>query len=172
MWSSTDSFYCEKEPPVKPGDFHIIATQVYKPGSVLTAIYLVPRSLTGSSRLLEAVGQTLCFSTALLRIEFTAPQCSHGASALLPHFFTLTATRQIASSAVSLCCTCPGVTPGRHYLLSLPCGARTFLTCSLWACSRGCPTWLLNYCNLQNADCQISCKFLPERIYYKKAIDN
>ena len=34
------------------------ATQVYKPGSVLTAIYLAPRSLAGSSRLLEAVGQT------------------------------------------------------------------------------------------------------------------
>ena len=31
-----------------------------------------------------------CPSTALLRIEFTAPQCSHGASALLPHFFTMT----------------------------------------------------------------------------------
>ena len=37
----------------------LIATRVYKPGSVLTAIYLVPQSLTGSSRLLEAVGQTL-----------------------------------------------------------------------------------------------------------------
>ena len=45
----------------------LFATQVYKPGSVLTAIYLAPRSLTGSSRLLETVGQTICFSTALLR---------------------------------------------------------------------------------------------------------
>ena len=64
--------------------------QVYKPGSVLTAIYLVPQLLTGSSRLPGTVGSTICSSTALLRIEFTAPQCSHGASALLPHFFTMT----------------------------------------------------------------------------------
>ena len=31
--------------------------QVYKPGSVLTAIYLAPQLLAGSSRLLEAIGQ-------------------------------------------------------------------------------------------------------------------
>ena len=37
----------------------IAATQVCKPGSVLTAIYLVPQLLTGSSRLLEAVGRTI-----------------------------------------------------------------------------------------------------------------
>ena len=98
-------------------------TQVYKPGSVLTVIYLVLRLLVKSSRLLGTVGSTLCSSTALLRIEFTAPQCSHGASALLPHFFTMT-----GKPATSLCCTCPGVTPGGRYPLSLPFGARTFLT--------------------------------------------
>ena len=66
------------------------ATQVYKPGSVLTVIYLVSQLLAKSSRLPGTVGSTLCSSTALLRIEFTAPQCSHEASALLPHFFTMT----------------------------------------------------------------------------------
>ena len=30
--------------------------------------------------------------------------------------------------AVSLCCTFPGIAPGGRYPLSLPCGARTFLT--------------------------------------------
>ena len=74
-------------------------TQVCKPGSVLTAIYLVPQLLTGSSRLLGTVGPTYCSSTALLRIEFAAPQCLHEASALLPHFFTLTA---LAGSGISL----------------------------------------------------------------------
>ena len=38
-----------------------------KPGSVLTAIYLVPQSLTGSSRLLGTIGPITCPSTALLR---------------------------------------------------------------------------------------------------------
>ena len=33
--------------------------QVCKPGSVLTAIYLAPQLLTGSSRLLEAIGQII-----------------------------------------------------------------------------------------------------------------
>ena len=98
-------------------------TQVYKPGSVLTVIYLVLQLLAKSSRLPGTVGSTYCSSTALLRIEFTAPQCSHEASALLPHFFTMT-----GKPATSLCCTCPGVTPGGRYPLSLPFGARTFLT--------------------------------------------
>ena len=31
------------------------------------------------------------FKSADVAIEFTAPKCSHLASALLPHFFTLTA---------------------------------------------------------------------------------
>ena len=98
-------------------------TQVYKPGSVLTVIYLVLQLLTKSSRLPGTIGSIVCSSTALLRIEFTAPQCSHEASALLPHFFTMT-----GKPATSLCCTCPGVTPGGRYPLSLPFGARTFLT--------------------------------------------
>ena len=42
-------------------------TRACKPGSVLTAIYLAPQLLTGSSRLLGTVGQTHCPSTALLR---------------------------------------------------------------------------------------------------------
>ena len=43
------------------------ATQVCKPGSVLTAIYLAPGSLLGSSRLLGTIGPIACPSTALLR---------------------------------------------------------------------------------------------------------
>ena len=38
-----------------------LQTQVCKPGSVLTAIYLAPQLLTGSSRLLGTVGQTYVF---------------------------------------------------------------------------------------------------------------
>ena len=42
-------------------------TQVYKPGSVLTAIYLALRLPAGSSRLLGTAGSACCPSTALLR---------------------------------------------------------------------------------------------------------
>ena len=45
-----------KEAPPIGGAFYM--TQVYKPGSVLTAIYLAPQLLAGSSLLLEAVGPT------------------------------------------------------------------------------------------------------------------
>ena len=112
--------------------------QVYKPGSVLTAIYLALRLLAGSSRLLGTTGPVACPSTALLRIEFTPSKCLHQMSALLPHFFILTGTRP----AVIFCCTFPGVTPGGRYPLSLPYGARTFLIWGLSAPIRGCPTWL------------------------------
>ena len=54
----------KKAPPLRRCFF---TTQVYKPGSVLTAIYLAPRLLAGSSRLLGTIGQILRPSTALLR---------------------------------------------------------------------------------------------------------
>ena len=151
-----------KKAPLSGGAF-LVATQACKPGSVLTAIYLALRSRAGSSRLLGTAGSACCPSTALLRIEFTAPQCSHEASALLPHFFTMT-----GKPATSFCCTCPGVTPGGRYPLSLPCGARTFLIWGLSAPIRGCPAWSRKYCNPRMADCQTSCKFPGKGIYYKK----
>ncbi len=65
-----------------------VATRVCKPGSVLTAIYLAPRLLTGSSRLLEAVGQTIRFSTALLRdrVYIVKPMLPWAGWALTPPF--------------------------------------------------------------------------------------
>ena len=64
------------------------ATRVCKPGSVLTAIYLAPGSLPGSSRLLETVGQTICFSTALLqdRVYIVKPMLPWAEWALTPPF--------------------------------------------------------------------------------------
>ena len=85
-----------EEPPVlRGGSFFHKCDWVYKPGSVLTAIYLVVQLLTRSSRLLGTIGPILRSSTALLRIEFTALQCSHGAGALLPHLFTMTSRRRL-----------------------------------------------------------------------------
>ena len=72
------------------GSFSFWCDWVYKPGSVLTAIYLVAQLLTRSSRLLGTIGPIMRSSTALLRIEFTALQCSHGAGGLLHRLFTLT----------------------------------------------------------------------------------
>ena len=148
-----------KAPPKKA--VLLYATRVCKPGSVLTAIYLVPQLLTESSRLPGTVGQTMRSSTALLRdrVYIVEPMLPWAGWALTPPFHPY-------PTAVYLCCTCPEVTLGGRYPLSLPYEARTFLTCCLWACSRGCPTWLPTYCNPGIKDCQMSCKFLIKRIYY------
>ena len=75
---------------------------------------------------------------------------------------------QDRSWAVSLCCTCPEVTLGGRYPLSLPCGARTFLIRGLSACVRGCLTWSRKYCTPRKAKCQISLQILLKNsILYK-----
>ena len=139
------------------------ATRVCKPGSVLTAIYLALPLLAGSSRLLGTVGQTVCSSTALLRdrVYSVKPMLPWAGWALTPPFH-----HHRQKPAESLCCTCPEVTLGGRYPLSLPCGARTFLIRGLSACVRGCPTRLRKYCSAGRQKCQMSCKNFPECIYY------
>ena len=63
-------------------------TQVYKPGSVLTAIYLAPRLPAGSSRLLGTAGPAECPSTALLRdrVYIVKPVLPQAGWALTPPF--------------------------------------------------------------------------------------
>ena len=62
--------------------------QVYKPGSVLTAIYLAPQLLAGSSRLLGTAGSACCPSTALLRdrVYSVKPMLPWAGWALTPPF--------------------------------------------------------------------------------------
>ena len=143
---SLRSICVQKPPPVFRERF-FSATRVYKPGSVLTAIYLALRLLARSSRLLEAVGQTYCFSTALLRdrVYSVKPMLPWAGWALTPPFHPCRVDPGI-NTAVYFCCTCPEVTLGGRYPLSLPYEARTFLICSFSACIRGCPTWSRVYC--------------------------
>ncbi len=56
----------------------------------LTVIYLDAPLPMRSSHLLEAVGQTCCFPTVLLRIEFTATDCLQPSGELLPRLSILT----------------------------------------------------------------------------------
>ena len=127
----------------------------------MTAIYLDPGSLLGSSRLLGTVEQTSCPSTALLRdrVYIVEPMLPWAGCALTAPFHPccLTASSQ---AAVYLCCTCPGVTPGGRYPLSLLCGARTFLIWSLSASIRGCPARSRGYYTLKYPDRQISLQIL------------
>ena len=76
---------------------HIKRKRACKPGSVRDLLRVPERPsvcglplLAGSSRLPGTVGPTFCSSTALLRIEFTAPTCLHAAGELLPRLSTLT----------------------------------------------------------------------------------
>ena len=118
----------------------------------LTVIYLgVPlparSSHPGSGR------ASLCAPIpVLLRIEFTATDTSEPSGALLPHLSTLTAGQ--GPAAVSLCCTFPEVAFGGRYPLSLPCGARTFLTTGLSAWPRDCLSYSPVYFSGIRRDCQ------------------
>ena len=116
----------------------LAATRIYKPGSVLTAIYLARQLPDGSSRLLGTVGPTMRSSTALLRnrVYSVKPMLPWAGCALTAPFHPY---RRENPSAESLCCTCPEVTLGGRYPLFLPCGARTFLIWGLSASIRGCP---------------------------------
>ena len=69
---------------------------VYKPGSVLTAIYLDLKLLSGSSRLPGTVGQTICSSTALLRdrVYSVKPMLPWAGWALTPPFHPCCANAQ------------------------------------------------------------------------------
>ena len=67
-----------------------LCEKVCKPGSVCAAIYLDAPLPMRSSRLLGTTGQVVCPSTALLRIEFTAPFRLRTMGELLPRLSTLT----------------------------------------------------------------------------------
>jgi len=127
---------------------------VYKPGSVLTAIYLVVQLLTRSSRLLEAVGPTcmLLHGVASDRVYSTPVFPRSGCALTTPFHYDR------PKAATSLCCACPEVTLGGRYPLSLPYEARTFLTWCFSASSRGCPTQLRLYFTAFYLECQTSCK--------------
>ena len=137
----THTQYGYHKTPCPIGQGVLYTTRVCKPGSVLTAIYLNLPLPIGFSRLLGAVGQTYCSSTALLRdrVYIVKPMLPWAGWALTPPFQPYTAPSR-RRYAVYLCCTCPEVTLGGRYPLSLPCEARTFLTRCLSASGRGCPT--------------------------------
>ena len=91
--------------------------------------------------------------------------CLHRPGGLLPHLFTL-AQRNLW--AVYLCCTCPGVTPGGRYPLSLPCRARTFLTRDpLGSRPRLSDPVAGNIVQQSKRIVKCSCKFFSKCIYYK-----
>ena len=141
--------------------------------SFKTAIYLDAPLLTRSSRLPGTAGPA-CMSlhgVAPDRVysdgHFYAPS-----GELLPRLSTLTApseneTLQLVGSllvihfslvrkdaAVYLCCTCPRVAPGGCYPLSLPCGARTFLTGGPFAPPARLSSLLPNYSTGKKPRCQ------------------
>ena len=130
--------------------------------SFKTAIYLDLPLPTGSSRPLSATGPVYCAPTALLRIEFTAADCSQPSGELLPRLSTLTHHQTSRRQAVYLCCTFPEVAFGGRYPLSLPCGARTFLMNRLSPCSRDC----LDYSRFYFTECVGESQRLQNAFYW------
>ncbi len=101
-----------------------------------TTIYLVLPLPTGSSHLLRTAGPAIlssCHGVAPDRV-YSVDMSPYDGWALTPPFHPYRINK---NPAVYLCCTCPRVTPGGCYPLSLPCGARTFLMYRLSPYTRG-----------------------------------
>ena len=79
-------------------------TQACKPGSVLTAIYLAPGLLLGSSRLLGTIGPITCPSTALLRdrVYIVKPMLPWAGCALTAPFHPCCTASEDTRSGISL----------------------------------------------------------------------
>ena len=141
-----------KPPRLRVGAF-ISCEYAYKPGSVLIVIYLrvpspVRSSHLGSSR------AGLCSHTGVAPDRVYSDGRFHTPSGeLLPRLSTLTSSTQ-SRRAVYLCCTFPEVAFGGRYPLSLPCGARTFLTTGLSAWPRDCLSYSPVYFSGIRRDCQ------------------
>ena len=75
-----------------------------------------------------------------------------------PHFW---------AAAVYFCCTFPQIALGGRYPLSLPCGARTFLTASLSALPRDCLSYSHSYFSPWRGACQrkMHCYFSVPVLY-------
>ena len=86
---------------------------------------------------------------------------------LLPRLSILTASGG-PLTAVFLCCTFPQIALGGRYPLSLPCGARTFLTAGLSASPRDCLSYSHNYFSPWRGACQrkMHCYFGVPALYY------
>ena len=122
--------------------------------SFKTAIYLDAPLPVRSSRLPGTVGPTMCPSTALLRIEFTAMGCSQPSGELLPRLSTLTVPvrpgQRYISVALFLGSPPAGVT-------RYPCPAEPGLSSQtgLSPRPRGCPACLPDYDSGKGAGCQM-----------------
>ena len=73
-----------------------------------------------------------------------------------------------SAQVVYFCCTFPQIALGGRYPLSLPCGARTFLTAGLSASPRDCLSYSHNYFSPWRGACQrkMHCYFAVPALYY------
>ena len=127
----------------------------------LTVIYLdaplpVRSSHPGSGRA-DRGARGSCSHTGVAPNRVYSDGYFHAPSGeLLPRLSTLT-----SEEAVYLCCTFPEVAFGGRYPLSLPCGARTFLTTGLSAWPRDCLSYSPVYFSGIRRDCQLAGAMRP-----------
>ena len=159
-----------------------------KPGSVFDSHLSTRRVAAVLQPPRERSGQPIAPIPVLLRIEFTASDTLEPTGALLPHLSTFSSStlpfpactsalryvgREVAdperqsAQVVYFCCTFPQIALGGRYPLSLPCGARTFLTAGLSASPRDCLSYSHNYFSPWRGACQrkIRCYFTLPVLY-------
>ena len=176
----------------RDGDFrrpsHILHEHDCKPGSVFDSHLSTRRVAAVLQPPRERSGQPIAPIPVLLRIEFTASDTLEPTGALLPHLSTFSRStlpfpactsalryvgREVAdperqsAQVVYFCCTFPQIALGGRYPLSLPCGARTFLTTSLSASPRDCLSYSHKYFIPWHGACQrkMHCYFFVPVLY-------
>ena len=147
-----------------------IREQNYKPGSVFDSHLSTRRVAAALKPPRERPGQPIAPIPVLLRIEFTATVAFTRRRVSSYLAFPPLPRRLLAQAdeAVYLCCTFPEVAFGGRYPLSLPCGARTFLTASLSASPRDCLSYSQTYFSVSLGACQrkMHCYFAVPALYY------
>ena len=130
--------------------------------SFKTAIYLDAPLPTRSSRLPGTVGPTYCPSTALLRIEFTAMDCSQPSGELLPRLSTLTVPVRPGQRYISVALFL-GSPPAD--VIRYPCPVEPGLSSQtgLSPRPRGCPACLPSYDTGKKPFCQIKFRLSGEK---------
>ena len=141
--------------------------RVCKPGSVLTAIYLDPGLLPGSSHLLGTAGQACCptHGVAPDRVYIVKPMSPWAGCALTAPFHPCSGGAEPSGRYISVALVLGSPPAG---VTRYPCPVEPGLS------SHGAfqhPRAAVRpgrkkYCTLTAADCQMSCKFFFDRLYY------
>ena len=149
--------------------FRNFASLIGLQGWLLFAVALVRLHAINPAELAFICLETLLFKGILVPVCTFCLHHAGGAGVSGETVCALAANPERQSAqVVYFCCTFPQIALGGRYPLSLPYGARTFLTASLSASPRDCLSYSHDYFSPSGGACQrkIHCYFFRPALYY------